>query len=80
MKDFRFEVSADNKAWKPVLATQLKAGPGEQKFAFPEPVEMRYWRFTGLSEQYGREFASLGEVRINEAPARPKVLLMRQTF
>ena len=72
VKDFRFEVSADNKAWKSVLATQLKAGPGEQKFAFPEPVEMRYWRFTGLSEQYGREFASLGEVRINEASARPK--------
>ncbi len=67
MKDFRFEVSADGKAWKGVLAAQLKAGGGEQKFAFAAPEKMRFWRFTGLNEHGGREFASLAEIIIDEA-------------
>jgi beta-galactosidase len=66
VKDFRFEVSEDGKTWKRVLEKQLKAGAGEQKFAFPSPEKMRFWRFTGLNEHNGREFASLAEISVNE--------------
>ena len=31
------------------------------------PEKVRYWRFTGLNEQNGREFASLAEICIDEA-------------
>ena len=67
VKDFRFEVSEDGKAWKGVLVARLKANSGEQKFAFAAPEKVRYWRFTGLNEQNGREFASLAEICIDEA-------------
>ena len=67
VKGFKFEVSADGKAWREAVAGELKPGPGEQKFAFSAgTVPMRYWRFTGLCEHGGREFASLAEVRIEE--------------
>jgi len=64
VKDFSFEVSEDGKSWKGVLKAQLKSGPGEQKFAFPSAVKARYWRFTGLNEHSGREFASLAEITL----------------
>ncbi|MBO7683761.1 MAG: discoidin domain-containing protein [Kiritimatiellae bacterium] len=68
VKDFKFEVSEDGKAWREVVASQLKPGAGEQKFAFAAgTVPMRYWRFTGLNEHGGREFASLAEIVIDEA-------------
>ena len=63
VKDFKFEVSADGKQWREVIASQLKPGAAEQKFAFAaSPV--RFWRFTGLNEHNGREFASLAEIRV----------------
>ena len=62
VKDFRFEVSVDGKTWKCVLETQLKAGAGEQRFSFSGTVPVRYWRFIGLNEHGGREFASLAEI------------------
>ncbi len=65
VKDFRFEVSVDGKTWKRVLETQLKAGAGEQRFAFPNVEKARYWRFTGLNEHGGREFASLAEISLH---------------
>ena len=64
VKDFRFEVSEDGKAWREVVASQLKQGAGEQKFAFAAPEKLRYWRFTGLNEHNGREFASLAEITL----------------
>jgi len=65
VKGFRFEVSEDGKSWREAVAGELKATPDAQTFNFPEgPV--RYWRFTGLAEHGGREFASLAEVRIDE--------------
>jgi len=64
VKDFRFEISVDGKIWKRVLETQLKAGAGEQKFTFPNVEKARYWRFTGLNEHGGREFASLAEITL----------------
>ena len=64
VKDFKFEVSEDGKAWREVVASQLKPGAGEQKFAFAAPGKARYWRFTGLNEHNGREFASLAEISL----------------
>ena len=65
VKNFKFEVSSDGKAWREVVASQLKPGAAEQKFAFSVgSVPMRYWRFTGLSEHNGREFASLAEIKV----------------
>ncbi len=64
VKDFKFEVSADGKQWREVIASQLKPGAAEQKFAFAAPSPVRFWRFTGLNEHGGREFASLAEIRV----------------
>ena len=64
VKDFKFEVSADGKQWREVIASQLKPGAAEQKFAFAAPSPVRFWRFTGLNEHNGRELASLAEIRV----------------
>lgn len=64
VKDFKFEVSADGKQWREVIASQLKPGAAEQKFAFAAPSPVRFWRFTGFNEHNGREFASLAEIRV----------------
>ena len=64
VKGFRFEVSEDSKVWREVVAGELKPGAAEQKFAFAAPAKMRFWRFTGLGEHNGREFASLAEIRV----------------
>jgi len=65
VKGFRFEVSEDGKAWREAVAGELKAVRDAQTFSFAEgPV--RFWRFTGLAEHNGREFASLAEIRIEE--------------
>ncbi len=64
VKNFKFEISEDGKAWREVVASQLKQGAAEQKFAFAAPEKLRYWRFTGLNEHNGREFASLAEIRV----------------
>ena len=64
VKNFRFEISEDGKQWREVVTSQLKQGAAEQKFAFAAPEKLRYWRFTGLNEHGGREFASLAEIRV----------------
>ena len=64
VKNFKFEVSEDGKQWREVVASQLKQGAAEQKFAFAAPEKLHYWRFTGLNEHGGREFASLAEIRV----------------
>ena len=66
VKGFRFEVSEDGKAWREVVAGELKATTAAQTFAFAGTVPIRFWRFTGLNEHLGREFASLAEIRIEE--------------
>ena len=66
VKGFRFEVSEDGKAWREVVAGELKATTAAQTFAFAGTVPVRFWRFTGLNEHLGREFASLAEIRIEE--------------
>jgi len=64
VKGFRFEVSQDGKAWREVVKGELKATTAAQTFGFSGNV--RFWRFTGLAEHNGREFASIAEIRIEE--------------
>ena len=64
VKNFKFEISADGKQWREVIASQLTQGTAEQKFTFAKPEKLHYWRFTGLNEHNGREFASLAEIRV----------------
>ena len=64
VKSFRFEVSQDGKTWREVVKGELKATTAAQTFGFSGDV--RFWRFTGLAEHNGREFASLAEIRIEE--------------
>ena len=80
VKAFRFEVSEDGKSWREVVAGELKATAAAQTFDFVSrtggsPVQndragrsttipVRFWRFTGLSEHGGREFASLAEITL----------------
>ena len=64
VKNFKFEISEDGKQWREVIASQLTQGTAEQKFTFAKPEKLHYWRFTGLCEHNGREFASLAEIRV----------------
>ena len=66
IKDFKFEVSEDGKKWQSVIVSNLRAGTGEQKFAFKSPLKVKFWRFTGLNEHNAREFASLAEISLDE--------------
>ena len=44
----------------------MKGGPGEQRFKFAKALRVKYWRFTGLNEHNGNEFASLAEISLVE--------------
>ena len=66
VKDFKFEVSEDGKTWNTVVAGAMKGGSGEQRFKFAKSLRVKFWRFTGLNEHNGNEFASLGEVSLIE--------------
>ena len=66
VKGFRFEVSEDGRKWRQAVAGELKATRAAQAFAFSGAVPVRFWRFTGLAEHNGREFASLAEIAIEE--------------
>lgn len=67
VKDFKVEVSADRKTWTEVARGALKNTAEVQNVLFAKPVaNVRYVRFTGLSEQHGNEFASMAEIGIIE--------------
>ena len=66
VKGFRFEISEDGKTWREAVAGELKATTAAQMFAFAGTIPVRFWRFTGLAEHNGREFASLAEIAIEE--------------
>ncbi len=67
IKDFRVEVSPDRKAWTVAAEGQLANSADGQKVLFATPAaNVRYLRFTGLSEQHGQEFASMAEITIIE--------------
>ena len=67
IKDFRVEVSRDGKTWTQVAQGALQNTSAPQKVLFASPAkDVRYLRFTGLSEQHGQEYASMAEIMIIE--------------
>ncbi len=67
VKAFRVEVSADNQAWTTICEGNLADAMDPQEVLFPAPAQnVRFLRFTGLSEQRGQEFASMAEIMILE--------------
>ncbi len=62
VKDFTIHVSADGKEWgEPILKSTFPHNKAEQRVMFDKPIKARYVRFTALSEQRGRDYASGAE-------------------
>ena len=62
VKEFTIHVSADGKEWgEPVLKSAFPRDKAEQRVMLDKPVKARYVRFTALSEQRGRDYASGAE-------------------
>jgi beta-galactosidase len=67
VKNYKVEVSSDRKTWKQVATGALRDTSDVQEIRFTAPeANVRYVRFTGLSEQRGQEFASMAEIGIIE--------------
>lgn len=64
IKDWRIEVSNDNKTWTKVQEGSFANNKQEKKVMFAAPVKARYLRFTGLSSQNGADFAGGAEFGI----------------
>jgi len=63
VKDWRIEVSSDNKTWTEVATGTFPASKAEQRVEFA-PVKGRYVRFVALSGQQPGDFASGAEFSV----------------
>ncbi len=65
---YRFETSRDGIEWTvattPGEFSNIMHNPIEQKVYFPTVLEARYFRFTAIDEIDGRDFVTVGEIRI----------------
>ena len=67
IKQYRVQVSNDGKTWsEPVCEGQFDAGGKEKRVLFTKPQQARYLRFTALSSQDGRDFATGAEFSVLE--------------
>ena len=67
VKDYTIHVSLDGKEWgEPIVKGTFERGAREKKVMFDKPVKARYIRFTALSEQRGRDYATGAEITILE--------------
>lgn len=64
IKDCLLEVSDDGAVWRELGKSVLPDTAEEIELDFPAPQKFRYLRFSALSEQKGREWASLAEIRL----------------
>ncbi len=65
IKDYTIHISNDGKEWgEPIHKGTFENNLREKKVTFAQPVKARYIRFTGLSEQRGRDYASGAEIVI----------------
>ena len=64
IKAWKVEVSTDGDVWTEVQQGEFPRSKKEQKVIFKTPAKGRYLRFTGLSSQNGRDFASGAEFSI----------------
>lgn len=67
IKDYTIEVSKDGKKWQKEIESSFPKSKEMQKVLFKKAVTARYLRFTGLSEQNGKEYASGSEFIILKA-------------
>ena len=67
IKNYRVQVSNDGKTWsEPVCEGQFDKGNKEKRVLFDKPQQARYLRFTALSSQDGRDFATGAEFSVLE--------------
>lgn len=65
VKDYTIHVSLDGKSWgEPIVKATFANNKDEKKVMFDKPVKARYIRFTALSEQRGRDYATGAEITI----------------
>ena len=68
VKEYRVEVSDDDRAWREVARGAFDASPGEKVVQFAAPAAARYVRFVAMSSQGGDPGVALAEIRVIEAP------------
>lgn len=61
-KNFRFEISNDNKNWIIIMEGKWKATAYKQTFSFEEPVVSRFFKITFLNQYNGSPSAQMAEV------------------
>lgn len=67
VKDYTIQVSLDGKEWgEPIDSGVFAKNASLKKVIFDTPVNARYFRFTALSEQDNKDFASGAEITILE--------------
>ena len=65
---YRLEVSTDGRNWTELQApgefSNIVNNPIEQRVYFPEAVDARYFRFTALDEIEGRDYITIGDIKL----------------
>lgn len=62
VKAYRIQTSLDGKKWsEPVQSGEFASDKKEKRVLFPQPLKVRFVRFTALSSQNGQDFASGAE-------------------
>ncbi len=68
VRDYEVFTSADGKSWgAPVAKGRLPRGEDWRTIRFRRPVAARFFKFVALSEQRGRPWATLAELRLLSA-------------
>jgi beta-galactosidase len=68
IKDFEIYVSDDGIDWgSPMAKGSFSSEAGAETIRFPGSVKARFLKFVALSEQRGRSFATIAELRLIEA-------------
>lgn len=64
VKEYKIEVSMDNKTWTPVAQGTFENNFSEKKVMFDKPIKARYVRFTALNSQNGQDYACGAEMSV----------------
>ena len=65
VKDYTIHISMDGKEWgESISEGTFDRNQNEKRVVFDKPIKGRYIRFTALSEQNGRDYASGAEITI----------------
>ena len=64
IKDCMIETSEDGQNWTEQVKATLKNSGDAQEILFPQPVKVKYYRFTAFNNHYGDDYASMAEIEI----------------